>query len=120
MVTWPSCTTFTRVIFSFYHYCCAGSILVGTSCDEEIIPNITHATFRISKGDVRYDFTYPMAVTYACDKGYDLLDPDRYVVECEFPAATPQWKNFSGVICGKFKPVDQITIIKGSAQLTVF
>ena len=53
-----------------------------------------------------------MAVTYACDKGYDLLDPDRYVVECEFPAATPQ--------CGKFNPVDQITIIKGSAQLTVF
>ena len=71
-----------------------------------------------------------MSVNYTCDDGYDLLDPDRHVVECEFPGttqgnrgdgeATPQWGNCSGIICGKFKPVDQITIIKGSAQLTVF
>ena len=68
-----------------------------------------------------------MSVNYTCDEGYDLLDPDRHVVECEFlrtvqggrgdGEATPQWGKFSGIICGKFKPVDQITIIKGSAQL---
>ena len=126
-------------LYIFYCYSCyslipsyykAGSVFLATSCDEEIIPNVTHATYRISKGDVRKDFTYPMTVTYTCDDWYDLLDPDRHVVECEFPGttqgnrgdgeATPQWGNFSGIICGKFKPVDQITIIKGSAQLHVF
>ena len=70
-----------------------------------------------------------MTVTYTCDDWYDLLDPDSSVVECEFhgttqggrgDAAAPKWGNFSGIICGKFKPADQITIIKGSAQLYVF
>ena len=74
-----------------------------------MIPNITHATYRILKGDVRKDFTVPTNVVYICDKGYGLEDPYRYVVECEFPGATqgergdnaskPQWKNFSGIIC---------------------
>ena len=71
-----------------------------------------------------------MTVTYTCDEGYNLLDPDSSVVECEFHGttqgdggdceATPKWGNFSGIICGKFKPADQITIIKGSAELYVF
>ena len=29
-----------------------------------------------------------MSVNYTCDDGYDLLDPDRHVVECEFPGTT--------------------------------
>ena len=84
-------------------------VVVAISCDEKLIRNVEHATYTVTVGNFGDDDTLPMNVTYTCDEGYSLRDPDSFIVGCVLPGITQgdgehstaeaQWRSFDAVEC---------------------
>ena len=83
--------------------------VLAVSCDEKLIRNVEHATYTVTVGNFGDDGTLPMNVTYTCDEGYSLRDPDSLIVDCVLPritqdsegnsTATAQWRSFKAEEC---------------------
>ena len=82
---------------------------LAISCDEKLIRNVEHATYTVTVGNFGDDGTLPMNVTYTCDEGYSLRDPDTFIVDCVLPRITQddggdstaeaRWRSFNAVEC---------------------
>ena len=92
-------------------------ILITTvdACDKSTIPSVEHALYSISEENDGGDFATPdgVNITYACEDGYKLQDPNNRVVGCEF-IPTPgdeqdgvnrrvRWTDTDGIVCIKGK-----------------
>ena len=102
---------------------CLGILTVET-CDERIIPAVNHTTYDLSRfatsipPSLRQEFSVPnhVNVTYTCEKGYRLQDPNSNVIGCQY-VTTPRkfnngsihetvvakavWGSTDGIICEK-------------------
>ena len=84
-------------------------VVLAISCDEKLIRNVEHATYTVTVGNFGDDDTLPMNVTYTCDEGYSLRDPDSFIVGCVLPGITQgdggdstaeaRWRSFDAVEC---------------------
>ena len=94
------------------------------TCDETAIPAVKHTTHKIhhftfyengtSKSPLpKQNFSLPkhVTVTYTCNRGYRLQDPNNNVIGCEY-VTTPRngtknvtakavWTSADGIVCQK-------------------
>ena len=103
------------------------SILTVETCDERTIPSVDHATHELKRSLpntkvpqlYRQNFSIPkfVNVTYTCEEGYRLQEPDNNVIGCEY-VTTPRkgrrerdesvvakavWTSAERIICIKSK-----------------
>ena len=106
------------------------SILTVETCDERTIPAVDHATHELQRflpntshpQLYRQNFSIPnhVNVTYTCEEGYHLQQPDNNVIGCEYVTtdrkgssiwdisgvsvvAKAVWTSAEGIICRKSK-----------------
>ena len=100
------------------------SILTVETCDVRTIPVVDHATFELNRFIDATDnpmllaqnFTIPnyVNVTYTCEKGYRLQDPNNNMIGCKYVTtlrkfsngsihetvvAEAVWKSAEGIVC---------------------
>ena len=108
---------------SFLPCLCLGILTVET-CDERIIPAVNHTTYELHRfatsipPSLRQEFSVPnyVNVTYTCEKGYRLQDPNSNVIGCQYVTiprklnngsihetvvAKAVWGSTDGIICEK-------------------
>ena len=93
------------------------------TCDESTIPTVNHATYALSHFNThaetripplhRQNFSLPkhVNVTYSCDKGYRLQDPNKNMIGCKYVAtartgagdviAEAVWTSTDEILCKK-------------------
>ena len=103
------------------------SILTVETCDERTIPAVDHATHELQRflpntshpQLYRQNFSIPkfVNVTYTCEEGYRLEEPDNNVIGCEYVTtprkgrrerdksvvAKAEWTSAERIICTKSK-----------------
>ena len=103
------------------------SIFTVETCDERTIPAVDHATHELQRflpppsvpQLYRQNFSIPkfVNVTYTCEEGYRLQEPDNNVIGCEYNTterkgrreydasvvAKAVWTNSERIICRKSK-----------------
>ena len=99
-------------------------ILTVETCDERTIPAVKHAAYDLNRfattipSSLRQEFSVPnyVNVTYTCEEGYRLQDPNNNTIGCQY-VTTPRkfsngsihntvvakavWTSTEGIICEK-------------------